>query len=107
ESGEGALGQPSVKLAPARDGHAVEQVAALERVAGLTSEQAKVELLSAVEAGARRDAATLVRSIEAEARAEGTDRARAIVVDAVQRVASEQTAETVVSVLHLPSDEMK
>ena len=49
----------------------------------------------------------LVRSIENEARAEGTDRARAIVVEAVQRVASEQTAETVVSVLHLPSDEMK
>src|SRR4029077_17209896 len=44
---------------------------------------------------------------ENEARAEGTDRARAIVVEAVQRVASEQTAETVVSVLHLPSDEMK
>src|SRR5207247_2434448 len=48
-----------------------------------------------------------VRHCENEARAEGTDRARAIVVDAVQRVASEQTAESVVSVLHLPGDEMK
>ena len=49
----------------------------------------------------------MVRNIETEARAEATDRARAIVVDAVQRIASEQTTETVVSVLHLPSDEMK
>jgi ribonuclease Y len=78
-----------------------------ERIAGLTAEQAKAELLAAVEVGARRDAAMLVRSIENEARAEGTERARTIVVEAVQRVASEQTAETVVSVLHLPSDEMK
>jgi ribonucrease Y len=86
---------------------AAAHVAALERVAGLTVEDAKTELLSAVETSARRDAAALVRTIEAEARAEGTDRARAIVAEAVQRVASEQTTETVVSVLHLPSDEMK
>ncbi len=85
----------------------VDRVAALERVAGLSSDEAKAELLASVESHARRDAATLVRSIENEARAEGTERARAIVVDAVQRVASEQTTETVVSVLHLPSDEMK
>ncbi|HEY3631345.1 MAG TPA: ribonuclease Y [Jatrophihabitantaceae bacterium] len=79
----------------------------LERVAGLSADEAKAELLTSVEAGARRDAATLVRSIENEARSEGTERARAIVVEAVQRVASEQTTETVVSVLHLPGDEMK
>src|SRR5882757_8684279 len=89
------------------DQRATEQGRALERVAGLSVEEAKAELLSTVEAGARRDAATLVRSIENEARTEGTDRARAIVVEAVQRVASEQTTETVVSVLHLPGDEMK
>ncbi|MCW2496530.1 Rnase Y domain-containing protein, partial [Jatrophihabitans sp.] len=79
----------------------------LERIAGLTAEQAKTELMAGVEATARRDAAMLVRTIENEARAEGTDRARAIVVEAVQRVASEQTSETVVSVLHLPNDELK
>ncbi|MDT4909362.1 MAG: ribonucrease [Pseudonocardiales bacterium] len=79
----------------------------LARIAGLTAEEAKAELLTSVEAAARRDAAVLVRTIENEARAEGTDRARTIVVEAVQRVASEQTAETVVSVLHLPTDEMK
>jgi ribonuclease Y len=84
-----------------------EQVRALEHVAGLTSEQAKAELLAAVETGARRDAAVLVRTIENEARSQGTERARAIVAEAVQRVASEQTTESVVSVQHLPSDEMK
>jgi len=89
------------------DQREAEQGRALERVAGLSVEEAKAELLSTVEAGARRDAATLVRSIENEARTEGTERARAIVVEAVQRVASEQTTETVVSVLHLPGDEMK
>ncbi len=95
------------ELAAAAVRQELEHTAALERVAGLTTEEAKVELLSSVEAATRRDAAALVRTIETEARAEATDRARAIVVDAVQRVASEQTTETVVSVLHLPSDEMK
>ena len=79
----------------------------LERVAGLTSEQAKVELVETIEAQAKREAALLVRDIEADARLNGEQRARHIVVDAIQRVASEQTAESVVSVLHLPSDEMK
>jgi ribonuclease Y len=89
------------------DARAVEHERELERLAGLSAEQAKAELIAGVEAAARRDAAVLVRNIESEARAEGTERARSIVVDAVQRVASEQTAETVVSVLHLPSDDMK
>jgi ribonuclease Y len=84
-----------------------ERLATLERLAELTPEQARAELLATVEATARRDALALMRTIESEARAEATDRARAVVVEAVQRVASEQTAETVVSVLHLPGDEMK
>jgi ribonuclease Y len=79
----------------------------LERVAGLTADEAKSELMTAIEVSARRDAAVLARTIENEARAEAGQRARGIVVEAVQRVASEQTTETVVSVLHLPSDEMK
>jgi ribonuclease Y len=85
----------------------IEHTRELERISGMTAEQAKAELLSAVEAGARREAAVLARSIEDEARAQGTERARAIVADAVQRVASQQTTETVVSVMHLPGDEMK
>jgi ribonuclease Y len=83
------------------------QIRALERIAGLTTEQAKAELLANVETTARREAALLVRTIENEARAEGTERARNIVVEAVQRVASAQTTETVVSVLHLPAEDMK
>jgi ribonucrease Y len=79
----------------------------LERVAGLTAEVAKSELIETIELQAKRDAVLLVRDIENEARATAEQRARNVVVDAIQRVASEQTAESVVSVLHLPSDEMK
>jgi ribonuclease Y len=79
----------------------------LERVAGISAEQARTELVKAIEHQAKREAALLVRDIEGSARAEGEARARRIVVDAIQRVASEQTSESVVSVLHLPSDDMK
>jgi ribonuclease Y len=79
----------------------------LERVAGLTADAAKSELVESIETAAKREAAILVRDIEADARSTAEVRARALVVDAIQRVASEQTAESVVSVLHLPSDEMK
>ncbi|GGO07168.1 ribonuclease Y [Microbispora rosea subsp. aerata] len=79
----------------------------LERVAGLTAEQAKAELVKEIENQAKREAALIVREIEAEAHREGEKRACKIVTLAVQRVATEQTAESVVSVLHLPGDEMK
>jgi ribonuclease Y len=79
----------------------------LERVAGMTAADAKAELVRAMENQAKREAAVLVRDIEAEARDTGEERARKIVTLAIQRVASEQTAESVVSVLHLPSDDMK
>ncbi|MBO4272476.1 MULTISPECIES: ribonuclease Y [Microbispora] len=79
----------------------------LERVAGLTADQAKAELVKEIENQAKREAALIVREIESEARKEGEKRACKIVTLAVQRVATEQTAESVVSVLHLPGDEMK
>ncbi|GAA1016980.1 ribonuclease Y [Acrocarpospora pleiomorpha] len=79
----------------------------LERVAGLTAEQAKNELVKEIENQAKREAALIVREIESDARKEGEKRACKIVTLAVQRVATEQTAESVVSVLHLPGDEMK
>ncbi|WP_188126775.1 ribonuclease Y [Actinoplanes lobatus] len=79
----------------------------LERIAGLTAESARTELIEAIEGQAKREAAILVRDIETEAKNTADTRARHIVVDAIQRIASEQTAESVVSVLHLPSDEMK
>ena len=79
----------------------------LERVAGLTSDAAKAELVATIENQAKREAALIVRGIEHEARSEGEKRARKIVTLAIQRVATEQTSESVVSVLHLPGDEMK
>jgi len=80
---------------------------ALERVARLTADQAKAEMVSSIENQAKREAALTVRDVERQARAEGEERARKIVTLAIQRVATEQTTESVVSVLHLPSDEMK
>jgi len=79
----------------------------LERVAGLTSVQARAELVREGEQQAKREAAKTVREIEQSAKDEGEERARRIVTLAIQRVASEQTAESVVSVLHLPHDDMK
>ena len=79
----------------------------LERLAGLTADQAKAELVAGIEYQAKREAALIIRDIEGEARKEGDKRARKIVTLAIQRVASEQTSESVVSVLHLPGDEMK
>ena len=81
--------------------------AILERTAGLTADQAKAELVAAVETQAKREAALLVREIEREANEQGDSRAREIITLAIQRLASEQTAESVVAVLHLPADEMK
>jgi ribonuclease Y len=84
-----------------------DRQAELERVAALTADQAKAELVAGIEGQAKRDAARIVRDIEAEAQKEGNKRARKIVTLAIQRIASEQTSESVVSVLHLPGDEMK
>ncbi|MFF5052541.1 ribonuclease Y [Micromonospora sp. NPDC000663] len=100
---ESALAQREAELAEVEELRRRE----LERVAGLTADAARLELVEAIETQAKREAALLVRDIEADARGTAEQRARHIVVDAIQRVASEQTAESVVSVLHLPGDEMK
>ena len=84
-----------------------QRLEVLERVAGLTASQAKAELVAVIENQAKREAALIVRDIEGGARKEGDKRARKIVTLAIQRVASDQTSESVVSVLHLPGDEMK
>jgi ribonucrease Y len=79
----------------------------LERAAGLTADQAKAELVAGIENQAKREAALIVRETENQARRDGESRARRIVTLAIQRVAGDQTSESVVSVLHLPGDEMK
>jgi len=84
-----------------------EQMATLERLAGLSREEAKQELLKAVEEEARQDMARVIRQVEAEAKDEADARARKIITYAIQRMASEQVAELTVSIVPLPSDEMK
>ena len=84
-----------------------DQVAALERVSGLSADDAKSMLLEAVRVEAEHDAVKLSRAIERSAREEAQDKARDIVLTAMQRVAADHTAEHTVSVVHLPSDEMK
>lgn len=81
--------------------------AELEKVAGLTSDEAKQSLIESVENEARRDATVLVRDIEAQAKADGEKIARNIITMAIQRCAADHVAETTVSVVALPNDEMK
>ncbi len=81
--------------------------AELVRISGLTAEAARAELLSGQEEAVRRDAAMMIRRVESEAQQTAKQRARAIVAEAIQRVASDQTAQTVVAVVHLPADEVK
>ncbi len=84
-----------------------EQRAALERIAGLTSDAAKAELTRAMENEARMEAAKSIRRIEDEANQEAANRARKIISLAIQRVAADHVVESTVSVVDLPNDEMK
>jgi len=84
-----------------------EQLAELERISGMTVNEAKVTLLERSEDLVRHDLARRVRQLEEEARTEAKRRARNLVADALQRVAASHAAETTVSVIELPSDDMK
>jgi len=79
----------------------------LERISGLTSEQAKEHLLKSVEEDCKKDAARLVKEIEAQARDEASKKAREYVVTAIQRCAADHVAESTITVVQIPSDEMK
>jgi len=85
----------------------LKQVTELERLAGLTQEEAKALLLSNVEQETRHDMAILIKDLESQAKEESDKRAREIVSLAIQRCAADHAAETTVSVVHLPNDEMK
>ena len=84
-----------------------QQRQVLEEIAGLTSEEAKQRLLAQVEAEAREEAFARIRKIEREAREEAERRAREILALAIQRTAADHTAEVTVSVVPLPTEEMK
>ena len=84
-----------------------QRLAELQRISAMTQEEARAQLIAEVEKQARADMARTIRQIEDEARAEGDRRAREIISTAIQRIASEHVAEISVSVVPLPSDEMK
>jgi ribonuclease Y len=84
-----------------------DQMKKLEFIAQMTPEEARKDLFASVEKEARGDMARIIRQIEAEAREEGEKRARKLIADAIQRVASEHVAEVTRAVVTLPSEEMK
>jgi len=84
-----------------------KQIQELERVSAMTREEAKETLLQAIENEVRQDAARVIREVELETKEEADRLARKIITLAIQRCASDQVAEATVSVVPLPSDEMK
>ena len=81
--------------------------AELERVAGMSSQDAKQALIEQIEEEAKRDAMVIVRDVEAQAREEADKRARKIIAIAMQRIASDLTTESTVTTITLPNDDMK
>ena len=84
-----------------------KQLAELERLSGLTSEEAREILLANIEEEIKHEAAMLIKEIESHAKEEGEKRAREIISQAIQRCAADHVAETTVTVVALPNDEMK
>jgi ribonuclease Y len=101
------LDRDLVKVRADLERAASEHQRELERIGHTTAQEAKDTLMGQVVGQAKRDAMATVREIEQQAREEGEKRARKIVTIAIQRVASDQTAESTVSVFPLPSDDMK
>ena len=83
------------------------QMATLERISGLTQEQAKAFLLQSVEDDVRHETAMKIKQIEEQMKEEADDKAREILSIAIQRCAADHAAEATVSVVALPNDEMK
>ncbi len=84
-----------------------QQMAELEKISGMTSEEAKVALIKDIEVQARHEAAIMVKEIEQQAKETAESNAKNIVASSIQKVAADHVAETTVSVVNLPSDEMK
>ena len=84
-----------------------KQLAELERLSGLTSEEAKEILLSNIRDQIKHESALLIKEIETQAREEAEKRAKEIIVTSIQKCAADYVAETTVSVISLPNDEMK
>ncbi|MCL0033004.1 ribonuclease Y [Peptococcaceae bacterium] len=84
-----------------------QQKAELERISGMTSEEAKQTLIESIKQEVQRDAALLVKEIEQKAKEEGERRARDIITLAIQRCAADHVADVTVAVVPLPNDDMK
>ena len=84
-----------------------KQVSELERIAAMTQDEARQNVIDRVQKEAYHDAAAMVRDIEAKAKEEGEKKARNIIALAIQRCAADHVAETTVSVINLPNDDMK
>ncbi|MCQ2552582.1 MAG: ribonuclease Y [Clostridia bacterium] len=84
-----------------------KQIAELERISGCTADEAKAQLLSDIEQDVRREASVMIKEIEAKAKEEADREAKEIITGAIQRCAADHVAETTVSVVALPNDEMK
>ena len=85
----------------------LQQMSELQRISQMTTEEARGVLLAEAEKDARADMARIIRQIEAEAREEGEAKARELIADAIQRVASDHVAEVTTSIVPLPNEEMK
>jgi ribonuclease Y len=84
-----------------------QQINELQKIAQMSTDEARTILLSEVEKESRNDMARIIRQIEAEAREEGEKRARKLIADSIQRVASDHVAEVATSLVPLPNEEMK
>jgi ribonuclease Y len=84
-----------------------DQVDKLQQISHMTADEAKKELLADVEKESRADMARIIRQIEGEARQEGEKRARELITETIQRVASDQVAQVTTSTVSLPNEEMK
>ncbi|SFC36013.1 ribonuclease Y [Butyrivibrio sp. YAB3001] len=100
---EEALNKKSEEVAKLNE----QRLQELEKISGLTSEQAKEYLLKIVEDDVKHESAVMIKNMEAEAKEEADKRAKEIVVNAIQRCSADHVSETTISVVQLPNDEMK
>lgn len=110
EKKEEGLGRKEQKLLDKEaelDGFIAKQIEELERISGYTVEEAKKLLLSNVEKEVRTEASLLIKEIEGKAKEEGEKKAKEIITGAIQRCAADHVAESTVSVVPLPNDDMK
>lgn len=89
------------------DGFLAKQIEELEKISGLTVEEAKNLLLDEIEKDVRHDAAVMIKDIESKAKEDADKKAKEIISGAIQRCAADHVAESTVSVVALPNDEMK